>query len=131
MAAIAVAAGSCALAGCGKPANSTAKAPVATSQDSTVVAAVALKSAYMAQFRATVLVDGGGFSLYVFGPDHRRAVTCTAACALSWPPLTVPTGTRPSTGPASRRGWWARGPVPMAPPSSLTMGGPCTPTWRT
>ena len=53
----------------------------------------------MAQFRAKVLVDGSGYSLYVFGPDRGRAVTCTATCALSWPPLTLPGGTKPTTGP--------------------------------
>ena len=59
---------------------------------------VAVDTVYMAQYHAKVLVDGAGYSLYVFGPDHRRAVACTAACALSWPPLTVPASSRPSIG---------------------------------
>lgn len=53
----------------------------------------------MAQFGAKVLADAAGYSLYVFAPDRRRAVTCTATCALSWPPFSVPAGTRPRTGP--------------------------------
>jgi len=98
-AAIVTAAGAgCALAACGKPA-SAAKATVPVSQARTAIAPVALKTVYLAAVRSKVLVDGAGYSLYVFGPDRRRGVTCTATCALSWPPLTVPAGTRPSTGP--------------------------------
>ncbi|HUB72037.1 MAG TPA: hypothetical protein VL984_16565 [Acidimicrobiales bacterium] len=58
-----------------------------------------LRVIYVAQFRAKVLADAGGYSLYIFGPDHRRGVTCSDACALSWPPLEVPAGTKPRPGP--------------------------------
>jgi predicted lipoprotein with Yx(FWY)xxD motif len=33
-----------------------------------------------------VLVDAQGRTLYVFAPDHRHDVTCTGACAGTWPP---------------------------------------------
>lgn len=65
---------------------------------------VGLGVTYVAQFKARALVDSSGYSLYVFGPDHRRAVTCTGTCALSWPPLTVPSGAKPKTGPGVERG---------------------------
>lgn len=46
----------------------------------------------------TVLVDGQGYALYMFIPDHRREVTCTSICAATWPPLKLPAGTSPVTG---------------------------------
>jgi predicted lipoprotein with Yx(FWY)xxD motif len=40
-----------------------------------------------------VLVDGRGFTLYVFAPDkHSGKSTCYEKCAQAWPPLVVPTG---------------------------------------
>jgi predicted lipoprotein with Yx(FWY)xxD motif len=47
----------------------------------------------------TVLVNGKGYTLYMFPPDHQDGVTCTGACAGSWPPVTVPKGKTPKTGP--------------------------------
>jgi predicted lipoprotein with Yx(FWY)xxD motif len=38
----------------------------------------------------TVLVDARGYALYMFVPDKRQQVTCTAVCAQSWPPLMAP-----------------------------------------
>ena len=49
-------------------------------------------------------LTGAGYSLYVFGPDRRRAVTCTGTCALSWPPLTVPASTKPTSEPGVEAG---------------------------
>ena len=41
----------------------------------------------------TVLVDGDGYSLYLFIPDDQsgRSV-CTDVCAVQWPPLILPKG---------------------------------------
>lgn len=40
-----------------------------------------------------VLVDGQGFTLYVFAPDkHSGTSKCYGKCANAWPPLVVPTG---------------------------------------
>ncbi|MGH3425429.1 MAG: COG4315 family predicted lipoprotein [Nocardioidaceae bacterium] len=46
----------------------------------------------------TILVDGQGQTLYMFPPDHRHKVTCTGACAGTWPPLHVPKGSKPQAG---------------------------------
>ena len=41
----------------------------------------------------TVLVNGLGFTLYVFAPDKQSGVsTCYGQCAKAWPPLVLPTG---------------------------------------
>jgi predicted lipoprotein with Yx(FWY)xxD motif len=40
----------------------------------------------------TVLVNARGYALYMFQPDGRRSVTCTGACAGTWPPVMVPAG---------------------------------------
>ncbi len=40
----------------------------------------------------TVLATAKGYALYVFAPDNHRVVTCTGACAGTWPPLTLPAG---------------------------------------
>jgi predicted lipoprotein with Yx(FWY)xxD motif len=47
----------------------------------------------------TVLVNGKGYTLYMFPPDHHDGVSCTGACAGSWPPVTVPDGKSPKIGP--------------------------------
>lgn len=49
----------------------------------------------------TVLVDGQGFTLYLFVPDHQSGTsTCYGNCANGWPPLLLPTGiTVPVAGP--------------------------------
>ncbi|MEV6610785.1 hypothetical protein [Kutzneria sp. NPDC051319] len=46
-----------------------------------------------------VLTTDGGFTLYVFEPDGHQAVSCTDACAGSWPPLFEPPTGRPPAGP--------------------------------
>jgi predicted lipoprotein with Yx(FWY)xxD motif len=42
-----------------------------------------------------VLADGAGHALYMFPPDAGGRVSCTGACAGSWPPLAVKAGARP------------------------------------
>lgn len=43
-----------------------------------------------------VLVDGAGFTLYVYEPDDQGPSKCTGICAVEWPPLLLPGGvTRP------------------------------------
>ena len=37
-----------------------------------------------------IVVDGDGFTLYVFMPDDQGDPTCTDACAQTWPPLEGP-----------------------------------------
>lgn len=40
----------------------------------------------------TVVVDGQGYTLYLFEPDNHGAPTCTGSCAAAWPPLLLPSG---------------------------------------
>jgi predicted lipoprotein with Yx(FWY)xxD motif len=41
----------------------------------------------------TALVDGEGYTLYLFMPDdHSGHSTCTGDCAAEWPPLVLPGG---------------------------------------
>lgn len=49
----------------------------------------------------TVLVDGQGFTLYMFVPDHQSGKsTCYGNCATAWPPLILPTAVdAPVAGP--------------------------------
>ncbi len=49
----------------------------------------------------TVLVDGQGFTLYLFIPDHESGKsTCYGPCASAWPPLLLPAGVHtPLAGP--------------------------------
>jgi len=46
----------------------------------------------------TVLVTSQGYTLYVFAPDNRRTVSCTGACAGTWPPLMLPKGAAVAAG---------------------------------
>jgi predicted lipoprotein with Yx(FWY)xxD motif len=47
----------------------------------------------------TVLVTEKGYALYMFAPDNHRTVTCTGACAGTWPPLMLPSGGTLAAGP--------------------------------
>jgi predicted lipoprotein with Yx(FWY)xxD motif len=46
-----------------------------------------------------VLVTAKGYALYMFQPDNQRSVTCTGACAGTWPPVKVPGGGSFAAGP--------------------------------
>jgi len=39
-----------------------------------------------------VLVNAKGYALYMFEPDGHKQVTCTGACAGTWPPVRLPAG---------------------------------------
>ena len=45
-----------------------------------------------------ILVDGKGMTLYMFPPDAGSRVTCTGACAGTWPPLVIADGDSPTAG---------------------------------
>ena len=49
----------------------------------------------------TILVDGDGFSLYLFEQDHQSGQShCFTPCSVEWAPLTLPSGvTKPLAGP--------------------------------
>lgn len=40
----------------------------------------------------TVIVDGQGYTLYLFEPDNHSSSTCTGSCAAAWPPLLLSGG---------------------------------------
>lgn len=47
----------------------------------------------------TVLIDGKGFTLYLFLPDdHTGHSRCTGICAAAWPPLLAPGTSSPVAG---------------------------------
>jgi predicted lipoprotein with Yx(FWY)xxD motif len=47
-----------------------------------------------------IVVDGKGFTLYSYAPDHQGPSRCTGFCAQQWPPLVLPHGVdRPMAGP--------------------------------
>jgi predicted lipoprotein with Yx(FWY)xxD motif len=97
------------LAGCssGGTSSSAAKtttstAPPTSTSTSTSGAAVTTPSGSAPVYQVStgvvpglgrVLVDGQGFTLYVFAPDKRSGTsTCYSACASAWPPLILPNG---------------------------------------
>lgn len=50
-----------------------------------------------------VLVNSKGRTLYMFVPDHQKRVTCKGSCAVSWPPLKVKKGQKPTAGGAAKQ----------------------------
>jgi predicted lipoprotein with Yx(FWY)xxD motif len=70
---------SCALAACGAASASQPKYVIRTS----TIAGL-----------GRVLVDGGGYTLYMYWPDHQGRSTCYRFCSLRWPPLLLPRGVR-------------------------------------
>jgi len=48
-----------------------------------------------------VLVDGQGYTLYAYLPDHQGSSQCSGLCAQQWPPLVLPADV---THPVSRGG---------------------------
>ncbi len=76
-----VAAGTCALAlGACRPTTSAVSGPVYEVTTASVGGV------------GTVLVDGQGYTLYLFEPDHQSSSTCVGSCAEAWPPLVLPSG---------------------------------------
>jgi len=50
-----------------------------------------------------IIADGGGFTLYMYAPDHRGPSRCAGFCAQQWPPLLLPRGVvKPAAGPGVR-----------------------------
>jgi predicted lipoprotein with Yx(FWY)xxD motif len=60
----------------------------------------------------TVLVTSKSYALYMFAPDKRRAMTCTGACAATWPPLRLPPGSRLVAGTGVKRALLGSDPDP-------------------
>ncbi len=51
----------------------------------------------------TVLVDAQGMTLYYLTTEHGGHIQCTGGCATTWPPLTVPAGSTPTSAGAVTR----------------------------
>jgi predicted lipoprotein with Yx(FWY)xxD motif len=77
--------------------SSTASTP-APSASTAAAAIVKTASKTVAGKSENILVDSKGLTLYYFTPDKGGTVTCTAACAQNWPPLTLPSGAANPTG---------------------------------
>jgi predicted lipoprotein with Yx(FWY)xxD motif len=70
----------------------------------------------------TVLVNGLGFTLYVFAPDKQSGMsTCYTECAKAWPPLVLPSGvTQPLAGPGVKEALLATTPRTDGPDLQVT-----------
>jgi len=84
-----------ALAGCSSTPPSAGRPVAATGQ------AVTIRARNLPGV-GTVLVNGGGYTLYMFKPDAQRRVTCTGLCTANWPPLKISPGRRVVAGPGIR-----------------------------
>lgn len=81
-------------AGCGSSGSSTTVRSTSSRQSAAGGSAV-IASRTVTGF-GTVLVDGQGRTLYVFAPDHAKAVTCLGGCATVWPPVSLPGTAKPT-----------------------------------
>jgi predicted lipoprotein with Yx(FWY)xxD motif len=87
-----VLAGCLGLAGCGSGTHAAAGDP-ALPQGPAATATVMLVSV---PGLGKVLADGSRHVLYMFPPDAGGRVSCTGACAGTWPPLAIKDGPRPA-----------------------------------
>jgi predicted lipoprotein with Yx(FWY)xxD motif len=71
----------------------------------------------------SVLTDAGGHVLYLFVPDHRRAVSCSEVCQGSWPPLVVPAGASVTAMGAARQRLLGEVRNPVGGPAVATYNG--------
>ena len=94
------------LAGC---AGSSGQPSAGTTAASGVKVTVAAKSLPAV---GQVLVTSGGYVLYMFQPDNRRTVTCSAVCAGTWPPLKLPAGATVAAGPGVKQSLLGSDPDP-------------------
>lgn len=69
--------------------SATTPAPAPTTTAPAPKATVATASTSL----GTVLVDGAGKTLYTWDRDTGPASTCVGNCAVTWPPLVLPSGT--------------------------------------
>jgi predicted lipoprotein with Yx(FWY)xxD motif len=95
-----------AVSGCASQAATSQPGAGGTSGTTVTVAVRALPDV------GTVLVTKKGYALYMFEPDRRRAVTCTAVCAGTWPPLMLPAGAVLAAGPGVKASLLSSDPAP-------------------
>jgi predicted lipoprotein with Yx(FWY)xxD motif len=87
---------------CGNSSSSSKSTPAATSSTPTSSSAAPSSSGSVTLSTRTlpgvgaVLVNAQGRTLYTFAPDKATKVTCVGACASVWPPLSAPSGQKPT-----------------------------------
>ncbi len=81
-------------AACGGTDAATTTAAPATSTTATTSAPVPAETSVSLTVAASdlgeILVDGDGYTLYLFTPDNSGPSVCNGDCAAAWPPLTDP-----------------------------------------
>ena len=92
--------------------SSSATSTPAPSASTAAAATVKLAPKTVAGKSESILVDSKGMTLYLFTPDKGGTVTCTAACAQNWPPLTLPSGVSSPTADKTVTGKLATVPNP-------------------
>ena len=92
--------------------SSSAASTPAPSASTAAAATVKLAPKTVAGKSESILVDSKGMTLYLFTPDKGGTVTCTAACAQNWPPLTLPSGVSSPTADKTVTGKLATVPNP-------------------
>jgi predicted lipoprotein with Yx(FWY)xxD motif len=99
--------------GCGGSAVSRSATGTATSGGTPAPGGLALTITARSLPRVgTVLVNSQGLALYVFAPDHHRAITCKGACLGTWPPVMLPSGSRLTAGAGVKPGLLGSDPDP-------------------
>ena len=81
----------------GGAAGASTTTPTASASQSQASATVGVASNKLGQ----ILVDGRGFSLYLFEADTTTKSTCSSDCAANWPPL-LTNGTPMASGAAAQ-----------------------------
>jgi predicted lipoprotein with Yx(FWY)xxD motif len=95
--------------GCGGSAKSGPAAGAGTGAPGAMTVTVTARSVPKV---GTVLVTGQDLVLYVFAPDHHRAITCKGTCLGTWPPLMLPSGSRLAAGAGVKQGLLGSDPDP-------------------
>ncbi|HTZ93899.1 MAG TPA: hypothetical protein VMB74_16015 [Streptosporangiaceae bacterium] len=90
-----LAAAACAAAACGGSSPGAGR-PVAASGQAVTIRVRSMPGV------GSVLVNSGGYALYMFVPDARHRVTCTKLCTANWPPVKISDGGRLVAGPGVR-----------------------------
>jgi predicted lipoprotein with Yx(FWY)xxD motif len=91
-----------AAAACGMSGGSTSAAGAAPTGAPAALASITTTKGTVHTARVkgvgVVLVNASGRTLYLFGPDNQKKVTCTGMCADAWPPLYVKGKPKPGSG---------------------------------
>jgi predicted lipoprotein with Yx(FWY)xxD motif len=95
--------------GCGGSAKSGSAAGAATGAPGGPTVTITARSVPRV---GTVLVTSQDLVLYVFAPDHHRAITCAGTCLGTWPPLMLPSGSKLAAGAGVKRGLLGSDPDP-------------------